>query len=122
MKTSSASLGDDEVLALDAGFTLSELWEVDCPRFVVRLAKNDTARRNYLPELKQLGRPCEYGEKVRPLPKTFNGRAIPATSPDEAVTWEYEGRTIRAEIWKNLVGPKAKSLRIRKDQAVPYFT
>ena len=108
VKTSSASLKDNEVLAVDAGFTLAELWEVDCPRFVVRLAKNDTARRNYLPEEKQLGRPCEYGDQVRPLPKTYKGRAIPTTPPDEEVSWEYNGRTIRAEIWKNLVGAKAK--------------
>ena len=108
VKTASASLGDKEVLVVDAGFSLSEIWECECPRFVVRLAKNDTARRNYLPLPKGHGRPCEYGEKVCPLPKTYKGRAIPASAPDKVVGWEYKNRTIRAEIWTNLVGAKAK--------------
>ena len=108
VKTASASLADKEVLVVDAGFSLGELFECECARFVVRLAKNDTARRNYLPVPKELGRPCEYGEKVRPLPKTYKGRAIPASAPDKTSSWEYKGRMIRAEIWKNLVGPDAK--------------
>jgi len=96
-------LADDEMPVLDAGFKLKALYEAGLPRFVVRLAKNFTARRNSLPESANLGRPPEYGELVRPLPRTYDSKQIEATVPDHIETWQEQGITFRAEFWYNLV-------------------
>ena len=108
IKAATKTLANQEVLIFDAGCSLEEMRHCEVPRFVVRLARNDTALRNSLPPPKEKGRPCEYGEKVCPLPKTFKGRRIEATTPDLEMSWEYQGRIIRAEIWKNLVRPGTK--------------
>ena len=108
VETASEGLAKNETLVVDAGFSLKELWASNCPRFVVRLAKNDVARRNCLPEAKGRGRRCEYGEAVRPLPKVYAGKEVSATPPDKTFNWKYKGRTVRAEVWENVVGSDAK--------------
>lgn len=70
---------------------------------MVRLAKNFTARRNYLPEYAGHGRKAKYGTLVRPLPRIHNGKTLAATTPDETIAWQENGREIRAEIWRGLV-------------------
>ncbi len=101
------NLAEDEVAVLDAGFALKELLAVRMERFVVRLATNATARRNYLPEYKGRGRPPEWGEKIRPLPRRYNGKLIEATPPDREESWEIEPKgkpvTLKAQFWDNLV-------------------
>ena len=96
------TLSDDEIAVLDAGFKLKALYEADLDRFLLRLAKNFTARRNFLPEY-QGGRPHEYGEIVRPLPRFYKGKQIAATDPDRVETWQYHGLEFRAEFWDDLV-------------------
>jgi len=100
-------LAADEMPVLDAGFKLQALLQAGLKRFVVRLAKNFTARRNFLPEY-EFGRPDEYGEIVRPLPRTYDGKLIPATPPDRVETWQQHGLELRAEFWDNLVLPECK--------------
>lgn len=95
-------LSEDEMPVLDAGFKLKALFQVGLDRFVVRLAKNFTARRNFLPEY-QGGRPPEYGEIVRPLARSYNSKQIEATAPDRMQTWQYHGLEFRAEFWDDLV-------------------
>ena len=95
-------LGEDEMPVLDAGFKLRALYDAGLDRFVVRLAKNFTARRNLLPEY-QGGRPPEYGEIVRPLARSYNGKQIAATAPNRVKTWSHHGLDFRAEFWDNLV-------------------
>jgi hypothetical protein len=96
-------LAGNEMPVLDAGFKLKALYEAGLSRFVVRLAKNFTARRNRLPEPADLGRPPEYGEVVRPLARTYDGKQIEATVPDHIETWQEHGLTFRAEFWYDLV-------------------
>lgn len=96
-------LADDEMPVLDAGFKLKALYEAGLSRFVVRLAKNFTARRNTLPESANLGRPPEYGEIVRPLARAYNGKQIASTLPDHVETWQKQGLSFRAEFWHDLV-------------------
>jgi hypothetical protein len=43
-------LGADEIAVLDAGVKISDLQAAGISRYVLRLATNFTARRNYLPE------------------------------------------------------------------------
>jgi len=90
---------------LDAGFKLSQVQAAGLEGYVVRLAKNFTARRNVLPEYEGTGRPAEYGERIRPLARSYKGNRIAATPPDQVITWEEDGRQLRAEIWTNLVLP-----------------
>lgn len=97
------TLADDEMPVFDAGFKIRELQTAQLPRYVVRLAKNFTARRNVLPTYKGHGRRPEYGELVRPLARTHKGKFIPATPPDRVETWTEIGMDFRAEFWDNLV-------------------
>jgi len=103
-----ATLADDEMPVFDAGFKISQLQAAELPRYVVRLAKNFTARRNELPVYKGHGRPPEYGDLVRPLARTRNGKFFPATPPDRVTTWTENGLAFRAEFWDNLVLPDVK--------------
>lgn len=100
-------LKDDEMPVFDAGFHIQQFLDAKLPRFVVRLAKNFTARRNHLsPNAK--GRPLEYGELVRPLPRTYKDKQIAATPPDRVETWQHDGLEFRAEFWDALVLPNTK--------------
>src|SRR5579859_5074121 len=95
----------DEIATADAGVRIRNLQEAGGGRYVLRLAVNFTARRNKLPPYRGKGRRPVYGERVRPLPRKFRGKTIDATAPDRSEQWEYEGRTIVAQVWENLVLP-----------------
>ena len=96
------NLAEDEMPVLDAGFKLQTLFQAGLMRFVLRLATNFTARRNFLPEYAG-GRPAEYGDIVRPLARSYDGKQIPATPPDRVETWQHLGLEFRAEFWDDLV-------------------
>lgn len=101
----SRSLAEDEVLVVDAGVKISDLQAAGITRYVVRLAENFTARRNYLPVYAGRGRKPVYGERVRPLARYHQGKLLPASAPDRVETWLEDGREIRAQIWDALVLP-----------------
>lgn len=101
------TLAENEMPVLDAGFKIRELQAAKLSRYAVRLAVNFTARRNRLPP-SEGGRPCEYGEVVRPLARVRNGKLIAATPPDRVETWMEDGLQFRAEFWDNLVLPDVK--------------
>jgi len=98
---------ENEVLVFDAGFGLALLQEEGATRFVVRCAKNATFRRRAAPAYQGRGRPPTRGQMVRPLPRTYRGRTIPATPPDRTETWAEDGGVLRAEVWTDLVRPDA---------------
>jgi hypothetical protein len=97
------TLAQDELVVLDAGFKLKAVLSADLPRYVVRLARNFTARRNYPAEYQGCGRPPENGDVVRPLPRTYKGRTIAATPPDREESWQDGALSLRAEFWDDLV-------------------
>jgi hypothetical protein len=101
-------LAEDEVAVHDAGASMAQMQASGLPRFVLRLARNCTARRNQLPGNQQ-GRPAEYGQIVRPLARQHKGHTLPATPPDMASEFTYQGRTITVHGWQGLV---------RRDQKV----
>ena len=103
-----ATLQPDEVLVVDAGFGVAALLTAGVTRFVTRVARNFTARRNVLPAYKGRGRDPVYGERVRPLPRTHKGKTIAATPPDATAQWVVAGRTVQAQVWDNLVLSTAK--------------
>jgi hypothetical protein len=98
---------EDEVLAFDAGFGLALLQEEGATRFVVRCAKNATFRRSDAPVYQGRGRPPSRGSIVRPLPRAYRGRTIPATAPNRTETWAEDGVVLRAQVWTDLVRPDA---------------
>jgi hypothetical protein len=101
-------LNEDEMAVFDAGFHPQQLFDAKIQRFVVRLAKNFTARHNYvIPN--PLGRPSEYGELVRPLARSYEDKAITSTPPDRVETWFSQGLEYRAEYWDALVLPECKA-------------
>ncbi len=99
-----AELADDEVLVVDAGVKIADLQAAGIQRYEVRLATNFTARRNFLPDHHQ-GRKPSYGALVRPLPRKRKDKTLPATPADETYIWEMDGRSLRAEMWRDLVLP-----------------
>jgi hypothetical protein len=102
-----AALADDEALILDGGFSPAPLLASGCRRFVVRVAKNFTARRATLPERKR-GRPAEYGALVRPLARRYKDQTIPATPADREEPVLIDRFLVRLRYWENLVLPDAK--------------
>jgi hypothetical protein len=97
------TLAEDEIAVLDAGVKLSLLQEFGIERYVVRLAKNFTARRNFLPVYAGHGRKATYGALVRPLSRIHNGKTLVATTPDETIVWQENERELRAEVWRGLI-------------------
>lgn len=108
LRQAGAALQPDEVLVVDAGFGVAELLTARVPRFVARVARNFTARRNVLPTYHGRGRRPTSGELVRPLPRTYKGKTIAATPWDAAAKWVVAGRIVRAYVWNQLVLSTAK--------------
>jgi hypothetical protein len=108
VRRTAETLAENEIAVFDAGFKVRELQAERLPRYLVRLVKNFTARRNVLPAYKGHGRRPEYGELVRPLARTHKGKRVPATASDRVETWTENGLTFRAEFWDNLVLPDVK--------------
>lgn len=99
---------------LDAGFKIAEMQTAEIKRYVIRLARNFTARRNQLPVYKGKGRKPKYGQLVRPLAHTYKGKHIAATPPDRVETWSERGITFRIEVWNNLILPHVQPSPIAK--------
>lgn len=108
LQQAAQTLAENEALVTDAGFSLASLLAGKVARFVARVPKNFTARRNALPAYKGKGRPPAYGERVRPLPRKRAGKPIAATRPDASARWKAGDDTVRADIFNNLVLSDAK--------------
>jgi len=103
LKQVKKGLAGNEIAVLDAGVKVSHLQDAKIECYVLRLAKNFTARRNFLPEHGKKGRKPLYGTLVRPLTRTHKNKTLTASTSDETFTWEESGNTLKAEIWRNLV-------------------
>lgn len=103
VRTAQQHLAEDEILIGDREFGVTLMQEEQVPRFLVRLPKNFTGRRASPPPYQKRGRPPTRGELVRPLPRQRAGRSYPATSPDELIVWTEGRRTVRAQVWRDLV-------------------
>jgi hypothetical protein len=105
LKNIHKTLSADEIVVVDAGVKVRDLQKAGLKQYVVRLANNFTARRNMLPEYCGTGRPPVYGELIRPRARRYKEKMLTATAPDEIQSWEEDGSTLRAEIWRSLVLP-----------------
>ena len=99
------AMADRDVLVLDAGFEIRQLQEAKATRYVVRAAKHVTGRRASLRDYLGRGRPRTRGALIRPLARTYRGRALAATPPDHVVTWQEGDTVVRADWWDDLVLP-----------------
>jgi len=102
------TLADDEVVVVDAGVKISDLQEAGIERYVLRLATNFTARRNYLPDHSGKGRKPVYGQRIRPLERCYKDKTLAKSSPDRVETWNEASGQIRAEIWEEVILPNVK--------------
>jgi len=100
-----------DLLVMDREFTVGQVQAAGATVWVTRLLKNVTARRADPPPYAGRGRPSIYGDLVRPLARRRKEREIPATLPDQVMSWtdpSSDGdRTLRAEQWTSLVLPGA---------------
>ena len=104
LKRVGRDLAAHDVLVHDAGATVADMQMAGIARWVVRLDRNCTARRNLLPlRTSNKGRPVEYGVRVRPLARTYKGRELPATPPDMTTHFDCGGRSITVHGWRDLV-------------------
>jgi hypothetical protein len=103
IRRAKALLQPQDVLVGDGGVSLDVVLAEEVPRYVVKVAKNFTARRAFPPAYAGRGRPAQRGLIVRPLARTYRGRSIAATPPDRTEEWEEEGLLLRAEWWDQLV-------------------
>lgn len=90
---------------MDAGVKLADVQSAGVERYVLRLATNFTARRNYPAPYSGKGRMPIYGEKIRPLERSYKGKTIAASLPDRIESWTENGVTMRAEIWETVILP-----------------
>lgn len=103
VKKAAAGLAAYQALIIDAGFALSDVRAQDPMSYVMRMAQNTTARRNVLPEYGGKGRPPEWGEIVRPLPRQRKKNTIAPTKPDATAQWKEGRHKILAHLYENLV-------------------
>jgi hypothetical protein len=111
-------LTGQDVAVMDAGVKLADVQAAGVEQYVLRLATNFTARRNTPAPYSGKGRIPIYGEKIRPLERSYKGKAIAASLPDRIEIWTEKGATLRAEIWEDVIlpgvvpGPEAKTVRV----------
>lgn len=100
-------LGSLEILLADAGFKLKDVHQAKVPRYLVRLAKNFTARRNYIAHARgKRGKKPFFGPRVRPLARSYKGKEIAATPPDATLTWQLgTSEQVTVYVWYDLVRP-----------------
>ena len=103
LQWASDHLGEHEIAIHDAGASVADMQQAHMKRYVVRTDLNCSARRHHLPARKPRGRPPEYGQKVRPLPRHWKNRTIAATKPDFTTSFPFDGRTVGVKGWRNLV-------------------
>jgi hypothetical protein len=116
LKETARTLQQDEILVADAGFSLADLLDTTPAGFVIRLDQNATARRNQLPDYKGRGARPKFGERVRPLPRTYAGKTREATSADAMARWKAGKHQVTAWLFEDLVlstaRPGSASFRI----------
>jgi hypothetical protein len=98
-------LAANQVAVMDAGVKLADVQAAGVARYVLRLATNFTARRNYPAPYSGKGRIPVYGQLIRPLERSYKGKSIVASIPDRIESWIENGVTMRAEIWEEMILP-----------------
>ncbi len=107
LKAGAKALGDKGVFVHDAKVAVPAVQEAGIERYVIRAAKNCVARWSYLPENAHGNR--QYGHRIRPLARSRKGKVTSSTNdPSEESSFEYDGRTIKVQRWRDVVNVEAK--------------
>ena len=72
-------LKSDEIVVIDAGVKIGAVQKAKITRYVLKLAQNVTAHRNFLQKYVDRGRKPEYGVIVRPLERIRKGKILEAS-------------------------------------------
>lgn len=96
-----------DIMVADAGFHIKACHEARIERYLLRLPKNFTARRNYLAYAPgKKGKKPTKGPRVRPLARPYKEKEIAASAPDATFAWMLEtGETVTVAVWYDLVRP-----------------
>lgn len=99
--------GKQEALIADRQVKMSHIEETGVRQFVIRGQQNLSARRSQPPTIdpsapKPGPRP-RRGALVRPTPRTYNQKRLPATEPDRQESFTYQKRTIHARWFDRVV-------------------
>jgi hypothetical protein len=111
-------LAAEDVAVMDAGVKLADVQAAGLERYLLRLATNFTAHRNQPLPYCGKGRKPIYGERIRPLERSYKGKTIAASAPGRVESWTANGVAMRAEIWEDLIlpgvipSPKVKTFRV----------
>lgn len=110
LKRVSNILNPLEIMLADAGFKIKSCHDTGIERYMLRLPKNFTARRNYLAYAPgKKGAKPKKGPYVRPLSRKYKGNEIASTPPDNTFTWQLEsGEMVTVHVWYDLVRPDVK--------------
>lgn len=96
-----------EIMLADAGFSLKCCHQAKIAQYMLRLPKNFTARGNYVAYTPgRKGKKPSLGPRIRPLPRQYRQKEIPATPADSCFVWQLAtGETMTAQVWYDLVRP-----------------
>lgn len=103
LKAAVAVAETNDVIVHDGGVEISDMHRANANHFVIRLATNCTGRKNVIPAYQGRGPYPTKGELIRPLERTFKEKTHPATPEDICVEFGFEGVTVVARGWFNLV-------------------
>lgn len=97
--------GKADVLIADRQVKVTHLYEAGITRFVVRGQQNLCARKSHPApgEAGKRGRKPTRGSVVRPTPRCYKERILPATVPDREECFVYQGRRLVARWFEGLV-------------------
>jgi len=95
----------NDVLVADRQVKISHLEAEGITHFVIRGAVDFTAREKAIPIAIGRGRKPTQGRIVRPLSRTYKGNVIAATPAHRGESFTYQGRTLSASCFEDLVMP-----------------
>lgn len=109
-----AFLEENDGVTADRKFPVLALIEAGVKQVVVRRAKNLTLRRCQPTPKPGRGRPAKLGQLIRPLPRSYQGRPLAASVPDEMSSWQEttehgEVRTLEVQLWHEVVLTEQKA-------------
>jgi len=103
LKQAHAKMQKEDVLIADRQVKVSHLHQENIRHFVIRGAIDFTAREATIPVKTGRGRKPTHGRIVRPLARTYRTNKIEATQAHREESFTYQGRTLTASWFVNLV-------------------
>ncbi len=103
------SMRERDVLVADRQVKISHIEQENITHFVIRGAVDFTARGKDIPETTGRGRKPAQGRIVRPLARTYRDKVIAATDANREKSFVYQGRTLTALWFDDLVIPGGTS-------------